>query len=58
MSIDAFKRAHTHPDTDMSKDSLHHTLGSGPNQAAPGSLVGKVKALEQELEAIKALLEN
>lgn len=58
MSSEIFKRAHTHADTDMSKDSLHHTLGSGPNQAAPGSLVGKVEELEQELAALRALLEN
>lgn len=28
---------HTYADTDTTKDSIHHTLGSGQNQAAAGS---------------------
>ena len=28
---------HSNADTDNSKDSIHHTLGFGQNQAAPGS---------------------
>ena len=27
---------HKYADTDSSRDALHHTLGGGPNQAAPG----------------------
>lgn len=28
---------HTNADTDGSPKAIHHTLGSGPNQAAPGN---------------------
>lgn len=28
---------HTNADTDTRKESLHHTLGSGPAQASPGN---------------------
>lgn len=28
---------HQNADTDANKDSIHHTLGYGQNQAAPGS---------------------
>ena len=28
---------HTYADTDSTKDAIHHTLGSGQNQAASGS---------------------
>jgi hypothetical protein len=28
---------HTFSDVDSGKEALHHTLGMGPNQAAPGS---------------------
>ena len=29
--------AHTNADTDSRKESIHHTLGAGENQAAPGT---------------------
>jgi len=28
---------HTNSDVDQDKEAQHHTLGSGPNQASPGS---------------------
>lgn len=28
---------HSNADTDASKDSVHHTLGTGNNQASPGA---------------------
>lgn len=33
----AFKQAHLQADTDTEPNSMHHTLGKGPNQAAPGN---------------------
>lgn len=30
------RKLHTKSDVDGSKNAQHHTLGSGPNQAAPG----------------------
>lgn len=32
-----FKQAHSAADTDDDRSALHHTLGSSPNQAAPGN---------------------
>lgn len=32
-----YKEAHEDADTDNERGSIHHTLGSGPNQAAPGN---------------------
>jgi hypothetical protein len=37
MSIDLFGKAHASADTDAERDAIHHTLGSGPNQAAQGN---------------------
>lgn len=28
---------HTNADTDVRRESIHHTIGPGPNQASPGS---------------------
>jgi hypothetical protein len=33
----AFKAAHKESDVDSERGSQHHTLGSGPTQAAPGN---------------------
>lgn len=49
-----FDRAHEKSDTDQSVHSIHHTLGPGPTQAAPGSLVKRVT----ELEALVFLLDD
>lgn len=38
--IQSFAHAHTNSDTDLDVDSLHHTLGPGPQQAAPGNHSG------------------
>jgi microcystin-dependent protein len=38
--IDPFNHAHKNSDTDLDVDSLHHTLGKGPQQAAPGDHSG------------------
>lgn len=35
--IDPFNDAHSNADTDIDVDSIHHTLGVGPQQAAPGN---------------------
>lgn len=35
--IGSFQSAHEASDTDLEAFSLHHTLGSGPQQAAPGN---------------------
>jgi len=35
--ISGFQHAHLNSDTDLDVDSLHHTLGPGPQQAAPGN---------------------
>lgn len=32
-----FRKAHEHSDVDFETRSLHHTLGTGPTQAAPGN---------------------
>src|SRR5213595_1981704 len=34
---DAFQAAHTQSDTDNDRTAMHHTLGRGSNQAAPGN---------------------
>lgn len=36
-SAEAVERFHTRADTDARRESIHHTLGAGDNQAAPGS---------------------
>lgn len=38
--IDPFNHAHTNSDVDIDVDSMHHTLGKGPQQAAPGDHSG------------------
>lgn len=35
-SSKAVEEFHTNSDVDVRKESLHHTIGMGPNQAAPG----------------------
>lgn len=35
--IDPFETSHANSDADLDSDSLHHTLGYGPQQAAPGN---------------------
>lgn len=35
-SAEDVERFHTQADTDARKEAIHHTLGSGTNQAAPG----------------------
>ena len=36
LSADDVEKLHTHADTDVRRESLHHTLGPRPTQAAPG----------------------
>jgi len=38
--IDPFNQAHSNADSDLDSDSIHHTLGQGPTQAAPGNHPG------------------
>lgn len=35
--VRVFEDAHKETDVDSERNSLHHTLGSGPTQAAPGN---------------------
>lgn len=44
MSIEAFKQAHANSDVDQGRNSLHHTLGTGPNQALSGAVFKEFKA--------------
>lgn len=37
MSVDDYKKAHESADTDFEAASIHHSLGRGPNNAAPGN---------------------
>lgn len=36
-AVDLSRQAHERSDVDFARDSLHHTLGGGPFQAAPGT---------------------
>lgn len=36
-SAEEVERAHTNADTDLRDESIHHTLGAGETQAAPGN---------------------
>lgn len=51
----AFRESHRFSDLDVDRDSQHHTLGFGPNQAAPGSDLKNIKDL---LEAYPDLVND
>lgn len=36
LSAEDVEKVHTNADTDVRRESLHHTLGAGPTQAAAG----------------------
>lgn len=57
MSIEKFREAHTSPDTDQSVKAIHHTLGTGPNQAAPGPVVKQVRDLEDVVAGLIVRIE-
>lgn len=57
MSIEKFREAHTSPDTDQSVKAIHHTLGTGPNQAAPGPVMNRVRDLEYVVVDLIARIE-
>lgn len=42
---------HKNDDVDTRPEAHHHTIGSGPNQAAPGSLVARVDAIDGQGES-------
>lgn len=53
-----YDKAHFNSDTDITSQSIHHTLGNGPFQAAPGNLgfqVGDIK-ISTDLGTLKGWL--
>lgn len=48
--MNEYEIAHKNADTDISKSSIHHTIGVGPNQAASGAVVASNK---KELDGVR-----
>lgn len=43
---------------DSSREVIHHTIGTGANQAAPGNLTNMVKALAQQVYYLEQILDR